>query len=223
METGKERFISITLMAIAIPCMAQVAMIIVLAGPYGAPALALIFGTLAAVWLALGMILGRTLKGENLEMIIDVPPYRVPFLRGLTQKVWMRLVSFVVEAVPFVLLGVLLVNLLYYFKVIDAIGRAASPVIVSLLGLPPESTGALVVGFLRKDVAVGMLIPLHLSFKQTIVASTVLAIYFPCAATFAVILRELGILGTLKSTAIMVATVVTVGGLLNLMLRLVGY
>jgi ferrous iron transport protein B len=223
MESAKQRFISITLMAIAIPCMAQVAMIIMLAGPYGAPALALIFGTLAALWLVLGMILRTTLRGESLEMVMDVPPYRVPFLRGLTQKVWMRLVSFVVEAVPFVLLGVLLVNLLYYFKVIDAIGRAASPVIVSLLGLPPESTGALVVGFLRKDVAVGMLIPLHLSFKQTIVASTVLAIYFPCVATFAVILRELGILGTLKSTAIMVATVVTVGGLLNLMLRLAGY
>jgi ferrous iron transport protein B len=223
MESAKERFISITLMAIAIPCMAQIAIIIVLAGPYGAPAVSVIFCTLAALWLVLGMILRRILKGESLELVLDIPPYRVPSVRALTQKVWMRLLSFVVEAIPFVLLGVLLVNLLYYLSVINAIGRAASPVIVSLLGLPPESVGALVVGFLRKDVAVGMLIPLHLSFKQTIVASTVLVVYFPCAATFAVILRELGILGTLKSTAIMVATVVTVGGLLNLILGLAGY
>jgi ferrous iron transport protein B len=222
MESAKERFISITLMAITIPCMAQIAMIIMLAGPYGAPALALIFGTLAVLWLVLGMILRGNLKGESLELVLDIPPYRVPSLRALTQKVWMRLLSFVVEAIPFVLLGVLLVNLLHYFSMINAIGQDASPVILSLLGLPPESVGALVVGFLRKDVAVGMLIPLHLSFKQTIVASTVLAIYFPCAATFAVILRELGILGTLKSTAIMVVTVVTVGGLLNLILGLAG-
>jgi len=55
------------------------------------------------------------------------------------------------------------------------------------------------------------------------VASVVLSIYFPCVATFAVILRELGILGTLKASAIMVATVLTVGGLLNLILRLAGY
>lgn len=223
MESARERFIGVTLMAIAVPCMAQVAMIIALAGPYGAHALALIFGTLAALWLVLGTILRKTMKGESTELLLDVPPYRVPFLRGLAQKVGMRLASFMVEAVPFVLLGVLLVNLLYYLKVIDAIGRFTSPVIVSLLGLPPESAGALVVGFLRKDVAVGMLIPLHPSFRQTIVASVVLSIYFPCVATFAVILRELGILGTLKASAIMVATVLTVGGLLNLILRLAGY
>jgi ferrous iron transport protein B len=161
-----------TLMAIAIPCMAQVAMIIALAGPYGAPALALIFGTLAALWLVLGMILKRTMKGESTELLLDVPPYRVPFLRGLAQKVWMRLASFVAEAVPFVLVGVLLINLLYYFKVIDAAGRVASPVIVSLLGLPPESAGALAVGFLRKDVAVGMLtLFTSLSDKQSWPAS----------------------------------------------------
>ena len=134
MEGARERFIGITLMAIAVPCMAQVAMIIALAGPYGAPALALIFGTLAAVWLVLGMILKRTMGGESMELLLDVPPYRVPFLRGLAQKVWMRLASFVAEAVPFVLIGVLLINLLYYFKVIDAVGRFASPVVVSLFG-----------------------------------------------------------------------------------------
>jgi ferrous iron transport protein B len=223
MESARERFIGMTLMAIAVPCMAQVAMIIALAGSYGAPALALIFGTLAALWLALGMILKRTMKGESTELLLDVPPYRVPFLRGLAQKVGMRLASFVAEAVPLVLVGVLLINLLYYFKVIDAVGRFASPVVVSLLGLPAESAGSLAVGFLRKDVAVGMLTPLHLSFRQTIVASVVLAIYFPCAATFAVIFRELGILGTSKATAIMVATVLTVGGSLNLVLRLMGY
>jgi ferrous iron transport protein B len=141
----------------------------------------------------------------------------------LAQKVWMRLVSFMVEAVPFVLVGVLLVNLLYYFKVVDAVGQFASPVIVRFLGLPPAAAVALVVGFLRKDVAVGMLIPLHLSFRQTVIASVVLAIYFPCVATLVVMLRELGIFGTLKATAIMVATVLTTGGLLNLTLRLSGY
>lgn len=223
MESARERFIAITLMVVAVPCMAKSVMIVALAGSYGAPALVLIFGTLAALWLALGMTLRRTIKGESMELLLDVPPYRVPFLRGLMQKVWMRLISFMVEAVPFVLVGVLLVNLLYYFKVVDAVGRFASPVIVKFLGLPPAAALALVVGFLRKDVAVGMLIPLHLSFRQTIVASVVLAIYFPCVATFVVILRELGILGTLKATAIMVATVLTVGGLLNLTLRLSGY
>jgi ferrous iron transport protein B len=223
MESRREKFIGITLMAIAVPCMAQIAMIVALAGPYGAPALALIFGTLAALWLGLGMVLKKTMNGESTELLLDVPPYRVPFLRALAQKVWMRTLSFLMEAVPFVLAGVLLVNLFYYFKVTDAVGRLAFPVVVSVLGLPAESAGALVIGFLRKDVAVGMLIPLQLSFRQTVVASLVLAIYFPCVATFAVILKELGILGTAKAAGIMVVTVLMTGGALNLILRLAGY
>jgi len=223
MESARERFICITLMAIAIPCMAQIAMIIALAAPHGFPALAVILGTLAVLWFVLGIILKRLIKGESTELLLDVPPYRMPYLRGLAQKLWMRLVSFVLEAIPFVLVGVLFVNFLYYFKAIEAVGRITSPLIVALLGLPPASIGAFIVGFLRKDVAMGMLMPLHLSFRQTIVASVVLAIYFPCVATFTVILRELGIFGTLKATAIMAITVLSVGGTLNLILRLTGY
>ncbi len=223
MESRREKFIGITLMAITVPCMAQVAMIVALAGPHGAPALSLIFGVLAALWLVLGMLLKKTLNGASSELLLDVPPYRVPFLRALVQKVGMRLLSFVIEAIPFVLAGVLLVNLFYYFKVVDAVGRLASPIVVSVLGLPPESVGALVIGFLRKDVAVGMLIPLRLSFRQTVVASVVLAIYFPCVATFVVILKELRILGTAKAAGIMVVTVLMTGGGLNLILSLAGY
>jgi ferrous iron transport protein B len=62
-----------------------------------------------------------------------------------------------------------------------------------------------------------------LTFRQTVVAGVVLAIYFPCVATFIVIFRELGFSGTLKAVSIMLVTVLTVGGLLNLLLRLSGY
>jgi ferrous iron transport protein B len=223
MESPRERFIGITLMAITVPCMAQVAMIIALAGPHGIPALTLIFGSLAVLWLILGRIFKVTIKGESTEMLLDVPPYRIPFLKGIVQKVWMRLFAFMKEAVPFVLAGVLLVNVLYHFSIVQAAGRLMSPVIVSLFGLPQESVGALIVGFLRKDVAVGMLVPLQLTFRQTVVAGVVLAIYFPCVATFIVIFRELGFSGTLKAVSIMLVTVLTVGGLLNLLLRLSGY
>jgi ferrous iron transport protein B len=202
--------------------MAQVAMLIALAGPYGPSALALIFGTLAVLWLVLGRVLKRSIKGASTEILLDVPPYRLPYLRGIVQKVWMRIFAFMKEAIPFVLVGVLMVNVLYHFSFIEAAGRAMSPVIVSLFGLPKESIGALVVGFLRKDVAVGMLVPLQLTFKQTVVAGVVLAVYFPCMATFVVILRELGIIDTLKAVLIMLVTVLAVGGSLNLLLTLFG-
>jgi ferrous iron transport protein B len=88
--------------------------------------------------------------------------------------------------------------------------------------LPGDAVGALLVGFLRKDVAVGMLVPLDLSFKQLVVASVVLAAYFPCAATFIMLFRELGPRDMLKSSLVMVTVAFTTGGLLNLLLTGLG-
>ena len=134
------------------------------------------------------------------------------------KKIWIRIKWFLKEAVPFVLLGVLIVNLLYTFGIIQFVGKITAPVVTRVLGLPQEAVGALIVGFLRKDVAVGMLIPLDLTIKQLVVASVVLAMYFPCVATFTTLVKELGIVDMLKSLVIMVVSSLIVGGLLNLLL-----
>lgn len=139
-------------------------------------------------------------------------------MRSLVQKILMRIKWFVKEAVPFVLLGVLIVNLLYTFKVIEFAGLVSEPIVTGILGLPKEAAGALITGFLRKDVAVGMLIPLQLTAKQLVIASVVLAMYFPCIATFTVLIKELGIKDMIKSAAIMFITSLVVGGFLNLVL-----
>jgi ferrous iron transport protein B len=166
------------------------------------------------------MIMNRFVKGEIPEILLDVPPYRIPYLKGLLKKVWMRIFWFLKEAMPWVLFGVFLANIFYSLGVISFIGRIVSPVIAGLFGLPPEAAGGLMVGFLRKDVAVGMLAPLHLTMRQIIVACVVLAMYFPCVATFAVLLKELGFVDLLKATAIMIISALVVGGLLNLILSL---
>jgi len=91
-------------------------------------------------------------------------------------------------------------------------------VVTGLLGLPKEAVVALVIGFLRKDVAVGMLAPLALTSEQLVIGCVVLAMFFPCMATFVVLLRELGVFGLLKAAGIMIAVALSVGGLLNLIL-----
>ena len=85
-------------------------------------------------------------------------------------------------------------------------------------GLPKETISAMLIGFLRKDVAIGMLAPLNLTTKQLITACTILAIYFPCMATFMVMMRELGAKDMAKSAVIMISTALIVGTLLNLVL-----
>jgi ferrous iron transport protein B len=215
LESKKEQFISATIMAIAVPCWAQIAMIFGLVGKYGAGGLFLVFGFLFLVWIAVGIILKKGIKGECPEMFSEMPPYRIPYPLVILKKLWMRLWSFIREALPFVLLGVMLVNILYSLGIIGFIGKITAPVIKNLFGLPEETVGALIIGFLRKDVAVGMLVPLNLSFRQLITASVVLTVYFPCIATFTVLVKELGIIGMCKAAGIMIATALVSGTLLN--------
>jgi ferrous iron transport protein B len=218
LETRRERFISATLLSIAVPCAALQAMVVGLVGEHGLGYLAIIYGTLLAVWIVLGVIFNKTVKGESPEIFLEIPPYRIPYMRSLLKKIWIRIKWFLKEAIPFVLLGVFIVNILYTFGIIQFVGKITAPVVTRVLGLPQEAVGALIVGFLRKDVAVGMLVPLGLTIKQLIIASVVLAMYFPCVATFTTLVKELGVVDMLKSAAIMVISSLIVGGLLNLIL-----
>lgn len=218
LETRRERFISATILSIAVPCAALQAMVVGLVGEHGVGYIAIIYGTLFAVWVLLGVIFNKTVKGESPEIFLEIPPYRIPYMRSLAKKIWIRIKWFLKEAVPFVLLGVLIVNLLYTFGIIQFVGKITAPVVTRVLGLPQDAVGALIVGFLRKDVAVGMLIPLGLTIKQLVIASVVLAMYFPCVATFTTLVKELGVVDMLKSATIMIVSSLIVGGVLNLIL-----
>jgi len=221
-EARREKFITATLLAIAVPCMAQTAMIINLLGRFGGQYILIVFLVIFCVWLTLGRLMNSFIKGRSPEILIEIPPYRIPHLKAILKKMWMRISWFLKEAFPLVLLGILIVNILYFLKIVDFLGNIFSPVITKLWGLPQETIGALVVGFLRKDVAVGMLRPLNLSLRQLITGATILAIYFPCVATFMVLVKELGIKDMLKSTLIMITTAILVGFVLNNVLALMG-
>ncbi|TRZ48461.1 ferrous iron transporter B, partial [bacterium] len=218
LEERREKFIAATLMAIAIPCMAQIAMIVGLVGQRGGKYVAIVFGTLFFLLIIKGLILNKVLKGASPEILVEIPPYRIPQATAVIKKLWMRLSGFLKEALPFVLLGVFFVNILYMLKIIDFLAYIFAPILIKLWGLPQEAIGALIVGFLRKDLAVGMLGPLNLTTKQLVIGSTILAVYFPCIATYIVLIRELGIKDMLKSALIMVFIAISIGAILNLIL-----
>jgi len=218
LESKRERFIASTLVSIAVPCAALQAMIFGLVGQRGGHYVVLVYGTLFAVWILLGIIMHHAVKGFTPELLIEIPPYRIPPWPIAFQKLWMRIYGFIAEAVPIMLGAIVVINVLYSVHVFDAIANVTAPVITGLLGLPKEAVTSLVIGFLRKDVALGMLARLGLTSKQLVVASVVLAMFFPCVATFVVLLRELGVVDMLKSAGIMVLATLITGGLLNLIL-----
>jgi len=218
METEKQRFIAATLMAIAVPCMAQSAMIFGILGKYGMRWILMVYGTLALLYISLGLVLKRIIKGESPELLLEVPPYRKPDPVTLLKKTWTKAYGFLVEAVPFVLLGVFVMNLLYISGVIELLSGLFSPVLTTLLGLPKEAIVALIMGFLRKDIAVGMLLPLGMTPQQLTISCVILSTYFPCVATFVVLLKELGIRDMLKATGLMLIVSLTVGVLMRAIL-----
>jgi len=218
LEERREKFIAATLLAIGVPCMAQIAMIVGLVGQRGGEYVVIIFLVLFLLLIIKGLILNRVLKGSSPEILVEIPPYRIPQFNAVMKKLWMRLSGFLKEALPLVFLGVLFVNILYTLKIIDFFAYIFAPVLTLLWGLPKEAISALVVGFLRKDVAVGMLGPLNLTTKQLVIGSTILAVYFPCIATYMVLIRELGIKDTFKSTSIMIVVALVIGAVLNLIL-----
>ncbi len=216
LESKRERFIASTIISIGVPCVPLQAMIFGLLGRFSGFYVGGVYLVLFSIILILGVILNKVLKGYSPEFLLEIPPYRFPPLHVLGQKLYFRVKGFLFEAVPVVLMGVLIVNLFLYMHLFDFFTGIFAPIMKTFFGLPKEAIVSLIIGFFRKDVAVGMLMPLGLSVKQLFISATLLAISFPCIATFVVLWKELGFKDLVKSTAIMVITSVIIGSVLNL-------
>jgi len=215
LESKRERFIASTIISIGVPCVPLQAMIFGLLGKFGGFYVGGVYLVLFSIVIILGIILNYSLKGYSPELLLEIPPYRFPPLLILAKKLYFRIKGFLIEAMPVVLLGVFIINILLYFRSFDFVTAIFSPIITGLFGLPKEAVVALAIGFLRKDVAVGMLVPLGLNSKQLFIAATLLATSFPCIATFVVLFKELGLKDLIRSTLIMIFVGLIVGALLH--------
>jgi ferrous iron transport protein B len=218
LESRRERFIAATLISIGVPCVPLQAMIFNLLGRYSGFYVGAVYLVLFFVLLILGSFLNRIMKGYSPELLIEIPPYRLPPVTLLAKKLYLRIKGFLFEAVPIVLLGVLVINLMLFFKIFDFVTGIFSPIVSGLLGLPKEAAVALAIGFLRKDVAAGMLVPLGLTVKQLFIAVVLLALSFPCVATFVVLWKELGLKDFVRAIMIMLGVALSVGILINLII-----
>lgn len=215
LESKRERFIASVLISIGVPCLPLQAMVVGLLGNFGGFYVAGVYLVLFSIFITIGVILNHTLKGYSPEFLLEIPPYRFPPLAMLGKKLYYRIKGFLMEAIPPVILGVLIINLLLFFGLFDFITSIFAPLIKGFFGLPKEAVVALGIGFLRKDVAVGMLMPLNLTAKQLFISATLLAVSFPCIATFVILFKELGFRDLIKATLIMIIVTLVVGTMLN--------
>jgi ferrous iron transport protein B len=218
LESSKQRYLAATLMTMAIPCASQSAMIFGMLAPYGLRYILAVYLSLFTTFALTGYLLHRLIGGESPEIFLEIPPYRMPNLVSLLKKTFIRIREFLKEAVPYIALGMMAMNFFFLSGLMHLIGETMRPIVSGLLGLPSDAATALIIGFLRKDVGIGMFAPLDMNAVQLVIASVVLAMYLPCVATFMVMLRELGVSGTIKSIALRLVAALLVGTSLHLLL-----
>jgi ferrous iron transport protein B len=196
LESRKERLIVVSLMALAIPCSAQLGVIMALLSAVSMRALILIACIIVGEFFFVGHLLSRMLKGRPSDFILELPPLRVPKISNITLKTVMRVKWFLREALPFFLLATLILFILDKSGGLAVIFRLVEPVTNRLLGLPVETATVFIIGFFRRDYGAAGLYTLWerglLAGNQVVVALVVMSLFLPCLATLIVMIKELG-------------------------------
>jgi ferrous iron transport protein B len=196
----RERLIASVLITM-IPCSARTSVILGTVGSYlGLPYALAIYGVVIFLIFLAGVFLNRALAGKVEGMIMEIPPLRRPIPGPTAVKMWMRTKHFLIVAVPILLVAGFTIGVLQATEVMDRLVSPLSPLTSGLLGLPPVVIIPLVFGFLRKEGALVLLVSVaktsnlleFMSPLQLFVYALVVTIYMPCAATFALLGREIG-------------------------------
>ena len=224
LHTPRERLITIFLLALAIPCSAQLGVVLGVLGGISFAAAALWGLCIVVILLFTGWLAGRLIKGRRVPLVTELPPMRMPVMGNVLKKTSARLKWYLAEVIPLFLLGTFIMFVLDRFGALPWIIEAGKPLVTGWLGLPPEASAAFVMGFLRRDFGVtGLFIEdaqLKLSEVQAIVGMLTLTLFVPCIASVMMIVKEQGLRTATLMLLIIMPTAFFVGGLLNHFLRL---
>ncbi len=217
----KERLIVTGVVALAVPCAAQTGAFFVLLGDQSLLALVLIYMISFAAIVGAGMVMNRLIPGQAEPMLLEIPNLLRPDREALFSKIWMRTRHFVLEAQIPMLLGIGLAALVAETGVLDYISVYIQPLVVSWLGLPAEASLALVLGIVRRELAVLPLLELNLSTLQLLVGSIVALFYLPCLSVLAVLIKEFGVKIAVPMALFTIVFAFAAAGLFNQTARLV--
>ncbi len=226
LETEKDRTIVTLLLALAVPCSAQLGVILGMFASLPALYLFLWIFIVAGILLLVGYLASRVVPGEGSDFILEVPPLRVPLLSNVIVKTLARIEWYLKEAVPLFILGTVILFALHKSKILTLLERAATPLIVHFLGLPPKVTEAFLIGFLRRDYGAAGLFVLakqgQLNSHQVLVSLVTITLFIPCIAQFFMMIKERGLKKALWISLIIIPIAFGVGGMVNFVLRFFG-
>lgn len=223
LETRKERVQTTLLLALAVPCSAQLGVLMGMAAILTQRAIFIWLAVVLLTFFIVGWLAARLLPGKSSDFILELPPVRLPQLSSTLIKTFARLEWYLKEVLPLFILGTVILFTLDLLGLLVMLERALAPLVEGLLGLPAETASVFVIGFLRRDFGAAGLFSLAregmLSTSQLVVSLVVITLFMPCIANLLMIVREHG-----RRTAVGVALTVfplafAVGALLNWILQ----
>jgi ferrous iron transport protein B len=220
LETRRERVIATFLLALAIPCSAQLGVILGLLStrPLG---MAIWVGVVSAVFLLSGYLAAQLVPGEAARFYLDIPPMRWPSLRNVAAKTLARVRWYAAEVIPIFLLASVFIWIAQLTRLLEAALAVLRPV-VGVIGLPGATADAFLFGFLRRDYGAARIFDAHtdgaLSGVPLVVAMVTITLFVPCIAHFLIMVKERGLRTAVAVAAIILPFAFGVGYLLNLIL-----
>jgi len=225
LDTKKERFISSLLIALAIPCSAQLGIILGLLFQVGLQWALIVLIIIAGQLFIIGYLSNKFVPGEKSKFIIEIPPMRFPKLSNIGMKTWNKTKSFLAEAVPLFFIGILLISILNETNASIYINTFFTPITVYFLGLPPEAAALWLLGVIRRDLGAATLFGsaefASLTPIQYTVATTLIILFIPCIAAILIMGKERGIKKTLLILVFIFFYSILISGLLNFILHLI--
>jgi ferrous iron transport protein B len=222
LETKRERVIATFLIALAIPCSAQLGVMLGMVSAFPAAVAVWWLATVFLVLVLTGFIASKVLPGEKADFFLELPPIRTPRMGNIIMKTLSRIEWYLREAVPLFILGTFILFVLDKIKLLGWLEKVLSPVVVNLLGLPQKATAALLMGFLRRDYGAAGLFELSkqglMDERQVIVSIITLTLFVPCLANFFMIIKERGSKTALMMFALITVFALAVGTGINMLL-----
>ena len=222
LPTKRERIIATLLLALAIPCSAQMGVILALLGdnPRG---LIIWLAVIILVFLVVGFLAAKIMPGELPTFYMEIPPLRLPQFSNILRKTWTRLEWYFLEVFPLFIFASVFVWLGQITGIFSLLVRILKYP-VHWIGLPDKAAVAFLFGFFRRDYGAAGLYDLKkanlLSGNQLVVACITLTLFLPCIAQLLMNVKERGLrMGIAMSVFILFSSFGT-GFIVNIILTL---
>lgn len=222
LETRKEQILTSLLLALAIPCSAQLGVIGGMMASVSGSGIIVWFSVVVGVLLLIGYLGAKVIPGKVGDFIMELPPVRVPHFHNIVIKTLSRLQWYIIEVLPLFILGTALLFFLDELKLLPIIQNVFSPIVEKFLGLPVKAGDAFLIGFFRRDYGAAGLYHLQLQGllnpRQVVVSMVTITLFIPCIATLFIMIKERGWKQTLFMFGFIFPFAFIVGGILNQML-----